>query len=267
MLVIVDTAIVLTARTLRETTHLALWHKSCVGAYPRLAGIEVLESVLLLVLPLHVSLFILYGIPPDIEEAVGPSGAAHEEGAEVEAGAVLGDNHVDAGREVVADRGGGDSVEVGRGGGVGDVEGVVDVDVAVDVGGKVVEEVVLEGVGGFHDECVEVEPPEPAMGQLKLMCNMFLRSLAEVDSPLGFRILLQTPPYGIDLLPAFPPFVRISFLDGHVHNLEIVAVACDVTFLVSYTVSLYSPFPGPLPFHDTATLVCCYYHNELVASA
>lgn len=44
---------------------------------------------------------------------------------------------------------------------MGYVEGVVGVDVAVGVFGEVVEDVGLEGVGGFHYEGVEVHPPEP----------------------------------------------------------------------------------------------------------
>ena len=44
---------------------------------------------------------------------------------------------------------------------MGNLEWIVDVDVSVGVGAEVVEEVGLQGVGGFHDEGVEVEPPEP----------------------------------------------------------------------------------------------------------
>ena len=45
---------------------------------------------------------------------------------------------------------------------MGDVERVVDIDVAIGVGRKVVEDVPLKGIGRFHDKCVEIEPPEPA---------------------------------------------------------------------------------------------------------
>ncbi len=37
---------------------------------------------------------------------------------------------------------------------MGDVEGVVDIDVAISVADDIVENVALEGVGGLHDEGV-----------------------------------------------------------------------------------------------------------------
>ena len=48
------------------------------------------------------------------------------------------------------------------------VERIIGVDVAVRCFAEVVEDVGLEGVGRFHYEGVEIEPPEP-------------------DSPLAFR--------------------------------------------------------------------------------
>jgi hypothetical protein len=146
----------------REGVEAALLDERDVGPDPWLVGVEVFEGVLLLVFPFHVFLLVEDGVPPDVEEAVGKGGAFDEEGAEVEAGAVLGDEEGDARGEVVAGRGGGDGVEEGGVWGVGDRERVVSVDVAVDVRGfESVEDVALEGVAGFHDEGVEVEPPEP----------------------------------------------------------------------------------------------------------
>ena len=45
---------------------------------------------------------------------------------------------------------------------MGNIERVVFADVAVRVCRKVVENVGLEGIGGFHDECIEIPPPEPS---------------------------------------------------------------------------------------------------------
>ena len=104
-------------------------------------------------------------VPPEIHNAVGPDTAAHEEGAEVEAPAVLGYDQVDGGRGVVAGEGAGGVIEVGGVEGVRDVERVVEVDVAVGVGLEGVEDVRLERVAGFHDEGVEVKPPEPELFQ------------------------------------------------------------------------------------------------------
>jgi hypothetical protein len=42
-----------------------------------------------------------------------------------------------------------------------DLERVVNVDVAVSGISEVVEDVFLQGNLRFHDECVEVKPPEP----------------------------------------------------------------------------------------------------------
>lgn len=60
------------------------------------------------------------GVPPDVEEPVGEEGTFDEEGAEVEAGAVLRDEEGDGGGVVVAGGGGRDCVEEGGTGWVGD---------------------------------------------------------------------------------------------------------------------------------------------------
>ena len=44
---------------------------------------------------------------------------------------------------------------------VRDVEGVVLVDIAIGMRGKVVEDVGLEGVGWLHNESVQIQPPKP----------------------------------------------------------------------------------------------------------
>ena len=44
-------------------------------------GVEEFEGVLFFVLPFHVFLLVADGIPPNVEEAVGPCAAFDEEGA------------------------------------------------------------------------------------------------------------------------------------------------------------------------------------------
>ncbi len=78
-----------------EAVDFALGDEGRVRADPGVHGVEVFEGVLLLVLPFHVFLLVADGVPPDVEEAVGPCAAVDEEGAEVEAAAVLGDDEVD----------------------------------------------------------------------------------------------------------------------------------------------------------------------------
>lgn len=92
------------------------------------------QSVLLLMLPLHVLLLIAHWIPPNIEQPLTPLAASDQEGPEVEATAVLRDNQVDALCAVIADGTIGDFIKVGEfllRRGVCDVERVVDVDITV----------------------------------------------------------------------------------------------------------------------------------------
>lgn len=135
-------AAVVAASALRESVDAALRDESSVGADPGLVGVDVFEGVLFFVLPLHVALFVEDGVPPDVEQAVGPGAAADEERAEIEAAAVLGYDQVDALREAVACCAGGERVEVvlvlgcfriaGRAvGWVLDFQRVVNVDIAV----------------------------------------------------------------------------------------------------------------------------------------
>lgn len=91
-----------TAGTGRKTVDHALRHKGEMRARPGLIGVNVLESVLFFVLPLHVLLFVADGIPPDVHQAVGPGGAADEEGAEIETAAILWNQDVDRGSFTIA---------------------------------------------------------------------------------------------------------------------------------------------------------------------
>lgn len=147
---------ILATRTHGEAVDLPLGDECRVRPYPGLIDVEMLEGVLFLVLPLHVLLLVADRVPPDVEEPIRPGGAVDEERAEVEACAVLRDDEIDAFREAVTVAGTGDDIEMGGGEGVGDVEGIVSVDVAVGVSEEVVEDLGLEGVGWFHDERVQI---------------------------------------------------------------------------------------------------------------
>lgn len=78
-----------------EGVALALLDERSVGPNPRLIVVQVLQRVLLLMLPLHMLLLIANRVPPDIQKTIGPSTTPDEEGAEVESAAVLRDDHVD----------------------------------------------------------------------------------------------------------------------------------------------------------------------------
>lgn len=110
-----------TARPGREGVHASLGHEGDVWSDPGLVGVQMFETVLFFVFPFHVFLFVKDRVPPDVEETVGPGAATDHEGAEVKAGAVLGDEHVDGGFFAVAVGGVGDRVEVEERWGVGDV--------------------------------------------------------------------------------------------------------------------------------------------------
>lgn len=82
----------------------ALFDESCVRPDPWLGSVHELQGILLLVLPFHVLLLVGYRVPPNVEQAVGPWAALHEEGAEVEATAVLRHYQVDRLGLSIADR-------------------------------------------------------------------------------------------------------------------------------------------------------------------
>lgn len=63
----------------RETHNLPLLDERNVGPDPRLILVHVLESVLLLVLPLHVFLLVANWIPPYIQQPVGPCASPDHE--------------------------------------------------------------------------------------------------------------------------------------------------------------------------------------------
>jgi hypothetical protein len=108
-----------------------------------------------------VFLFVANGVPPYIEETISPCTALNEEGSEVETGTVLGNDEVDGFGFAVTDGAKRVGVKVWELEGMGNVERVVNIDVAVGDLGEVVEDVRLEGVGGLHYESIEVKPPEP----------------------------------------------------------------------------------------------------------
>ena len=94
---------------------------------------------------------------------------------------------------------------------MGDVERVVNINIAVDLSVKAVEDVMLQRYRGFHDEGVEVQPPKPAFR----FSNVNDR-LEGSCIPLGFWIPSHGVPDQIDLLPTLAPFVSVSLLGAHV---------------------------------------------------
>jgi hypothetical protein len=69
------------------------------------------------------------------------------------------------------------------------------------------------------------------------------------------RVLSHGIPDRVHLLPAFSPFVCITLLGAHIHNLQLIAPLLCVLFLVLDAVSLDGPFPRALPFHHSSALV------------
>ena len=65
----------------RERAYFSLTDECCVRPDPGVRGVEEFKGVLFLVLPFHVFLLVADGVPPDVEEAVGPCAAFDEEGA------------------------------------------------------------------------------------------------------------------------------------------------------------------------------------------
>lgn len=131
---------------------------------------ETNQRILLLVFPLHVLLFITYRVPPDIQQPLAPLAPSNQEGSKIEAAAVLGNNQVDALRAVVANGAVADFIEVGvvdfrRW--VSDVEGIVEVDVAVGDVLEMAKDVRMQRDRGLHDEGMEVHPPEPEEGEVR----------------------------------------------------------------------------------------------------
>lgn len=163
LFVVVNVRIValLSASAWWEGVDLALLDERNVRPYPRLVLVHVLQSILLFVLPLHVLLLVADRVPPDVHQPVGPDASPHKERAQVETAAVLRNNHVDRVHLSVTYGRSCHWIEVFVCERMGDVERVVDVDVAVGDGFELLEDVALKRVVRLHDECVRVQPPEP----------------------------------------------------------------------------------------------------------
>lgn len=134
---------VVRARPGWKAVDLSLFDECCMRPDPRLIDVEMLKSVLLLVLPFHMLLFVANRVPPYIEQAISPSASSDEERTQIESTAVLRNNEVDGFRLPVTDRGAGLGVEMFIGEGMADIKGVVDINVAVSIAGKVVEYMTL----------------------------------------------------------------------------------------------------------------------------
>jgi hypothetical protein len=139
-----------------EAHDASLLNESHVWANPRLVLVHVLECILLFVLPFHVLLLVTDRVPPDVEQPIGPYAPSNHEGSHVEATAVLGHKHVDRIDLAVSDWRACFGIEVFVGQRVCDVQGIVRVDVAVGNLVEAFEDVLLQGLGWFHDEGVGV---------------------------------------------------------------------------------------------------------------
>lgn len=135
------------------------------------------------------------------------------------------------------------------------------IDVSVGCLFEVIEDVLLERYRWFHDECVEVQPPEPKVGlaPLPLCPGSYL-------SPFSFRVFGHTIPNDVDLLPALSPLVRISFFGAHICQLKIIAPSLRVEPLVSDAVSFYCPFSGTFPIHNASSFVSRKNDNKFAAT-
>ena len=153
-----------------ETVDFALGDECGMGTYPWLVDVQEFKGILFFVFPFHVFLFVSDGIPPNVQKTVSPSASTYKERAKIEARAVLGNNEVNRGFFAIADRGAGFRVKVRCWERVGDVQGVVVVNVAICVFAEIVEDVTLEGEGWFHYKGIEIHPPEPIF-RLVLVIN------------------------------------------------------------------------------------------------
>lgn len=85
--------------------------------------------------------------------------------------------------------------------------------------------------------------------------------------PFSMWVFPHSVANGVNLLPAFSPFVRITLLGAHVDNFQFVAPVLGVLLLVLDTVTFDGPLAGALPFHNTSTLVRCEYDDIFAAAA
>lgn len=225
-------ALLLCAGAWREGVDHALRHEVHGRADPGLGGVEVFQRILLLVLPLHMLLLVKHGIPPKVQQAVCPFAAAHKEGAEVEAAAVL------TGQQMRGLRDRGVAVD-------GHVERIVDGDILVRDVVQAREDVVFQTHLRFHDDGMQVQPPEP----------------------LGVGMLPHGGLDRIHLLPRLAPFMSIALLDAHVAHSQLVPMPLDVVALVLDGLSLQGPLLGALPGHHPAALVGGQDDDEAAVAA
>ena len=68
---------------------------------------------------------------------------------------------------------------------MGDVERIVDIDISVGVGFKIIEDMPLQRVRRFHYEGIEVKPPKPAFLSLMSFQSKFLT----YHSALGYFLM------------------------------------------------------------------------------
>lgn len=113
---------------------------------PGLGPVQLLESVLFLVLPFHMLLLIQHGVPPNIQKLFSPSAASNEEGTQVESRAILGEHEIHGIDIAIAYGASRVCIQIFIREGVGDVERVEDVDIAVHVAIEVVEHMTLKRV-------------------------------------------------------------------------------------------------------------------------
>jgi len=188
LLIVVDAGVVAIVRAGSggEAVDFPLRDERRVWPNPWLVDIEKFKSILFFVFPFHVLLFVPYRVPPYVQQAIGPSTTTDEEGAQVEARAVLREDEIDRIYVPVAFGAPFHLVEVFIGRRMRDVEGVIFIDVTVDVLLEVVEDVVLKRVAGLHDEGVQVEPPEPVQQRLEDISKGTMGIPPAYHSALGY---------------------------------------------------------------------------------
>ena len=152
---------ILTAGPGGEAVNHPLLNECSVRADPGLVGIQMFQCVLLFVLPFHVLLLVSDGVPPNVQQAVGPSASAQEKGAEVKAAAVLWYDQVDRVNFAISNSGSRYFVEMWILKRVREVERVIEVDVAIGISLEVVENVRLKRVRRLHNKGIKIKPPKP----------------------------------------------------------------------------------------------------------
>ena len=129
----VEGLLLVRAGTRGETVDESLRHEARMAPDPGLGLVQLLQGVLFLMRPVHVFLLVHNGVPPHVQELVRPGAPPHEERAEVEARAVLGKDKVH-GVDVPVPYGTlRVGVQIARLYRMGNVEGIVFVDIAIDV--------------------------------------------------------------------------------------------------------------------------------------